>query len=171
MQVFVGAVSVRPKSKLHYAIRGRAYCGSGNGVILGPARTLVADAAKILCCRCFKAVKDAVQEAIHEVMRRRNTAALRVLNRVADALRTPAEIKAEERTMAEIADAIKASPTGRRARSFSEFRLLHAMAVQRDVDARTVGATVGNRSNFDNGLFPPCAADAQGMDNNRQAVA
>lgn len=128
----VGAVSVRPKSKLHYAIHGRAYCGSGDGTILGPARQLVADAAKILCRRCFKAVKTAVQEAIHEVMRRRNTAALRVLNAVADALRTPAEIRAEEATLAEIASAIKTSPSGRRPRSFADLRMLHLGAVERD---------------------------------------
>lgn len=128
----VGAVSVRPKSKLHYALHGRAFCGSGNGVILGPARQLVADAAKILCRRCFKAVKDAVQEAIHEVMRRRNTAALRVLNAVADALRTPAEVKAEEKTLAEIATAIKTTPSGRRPRTFAELRMLHLGAIERD---------------------------------------
>lgn len=128
----VGAVSVRPKSKLHYAIHGRAFCGSGNGTILSPARPLVADAVSILCRRCFKAVRDAVQEAIHEVMRRRNTAALRVLNAVADALRTPAEIRAEENTLAEIATAIRTTPSGRRPRSFADLRMLHLAAIERD---------------------------------------
>lgn len=168
--LMVGNVSTRKNSRLHYAIHGRAYCGAGTGTILGPARTLVADATKILCRRCFKAVKDAVQEAIHEVMRRRNMSALRVLNRLADALRTPAEIRAEERTLAEIAAAIRTGPNGRRARTFAELRMAHTAAVQRDIEARTGSATVGNRSNFDNGQCPPCAADAQGMDDNPAAV-
>lgn len=167
MQVLVGQVSVRSNSKLHYAIHGRAFCGSGNGTILGPARQLVADAAAVLCRRCFKAVRDAVQEAIHEVMRRRNLTALRVLNRLADALRTPAEARAEERTLAEIATAITTAPSGRRPRTFAELRMAHTAAVQRDIEAR---ATVGNRRNFDNGEYPPCAADAAGMDDNAAAV-
>lgn len=128
----VGAVSTRTKSKLHLAVNGRAYCNSGTGTILGPARQLVADAVKILCRRCFKAIRDAVQEAIHEVMRRRNTAALRILNAVADALRTPAEIKAEEKTLAEIATAIRTTPSGRRPRSFADLRMLHLGAIERD---------------------------------------
>lgn len=132
----VGAVSVRPKSKLHLAVNGRSYCGAGSGWLIGPARQLVAEAASILCRRCFKAVREAVQEAIHEVMRRRNLTALRVLNRLADALRSPAEIRAEERTLAEIATAIKTGPSGRRPRTFAELRMAHAAAVQRDVEAR-----------------------------------
>jgi hypothetical protein len=132
MQLLVGQVSVRSKTKLHYAVYGRAYCGAGNGTILGPARQLVADAIGILCRRCVKAVRAAVQEAIHVVMRRRDSLALRVLNRLADALRTPAEIKAEEATLAEIATAIRTSPSGRRPRNFGEFRLMHMAAVERD---------------------------------------
>jgi hypothetical protein len=65
-------------------------------------------------------------------MRRRDTAALRLLNKIADALRTPAEVKAEEKTLAEIETAIKTTPSGRRPRTFADLRLMHIQAIERD---------------------------------------
>lgn len=128
----VGVVSTRSGARLHLNLHGRASCGAGSGWILGPARQLVADAVKILCRRCWRRIKAAVQDAIHVVMRRRDSAALRILNRVADAMLSPAEAKAEENVLAEIESAIKTSPSGRRPRTFAEFRLMHIAAVERD---------------------------------------
>jgi hypothetical protein len=136
MIVLVGRVSTRKNARTHLAVNGLAYCGAGTGRILGPSRTLVADAVAALCGRCVHAIRARVQEAIHAVMRRRDSAALRLLNKVADALRTPAQVKAEEKTLAEIATAIKTTPSGRRPRSLSELRMLHLGAIERDRAAR-----------------------------------
>lgn len=130
--ISVGRVSDRKNARLHLAIGNLAHCGAGNGRINGPSRTLAAEAVTTMCGRCVKAVRARVQDAIHVVMRRRDTAALRLLNAVSDALRTPAEIKAEEKTLAEIATAIKTPPSGRRPRTFAELRMLHLGAVERD---------------------------------------
>jgi hypothetical protein len=132
----VGRVSTRKNARTHLALGNLAHCGAGTGRISGPSRTLVADAVGTLCGRCVHAIRRHVQEAIHAVMRRRDTAALRLLNKIADALRTPAEVKAEEKTLAEIATAIKTTPSGRRPSSLSELRMLHLGAIERDRAAR-----------------------------------
>lgn len=128
----VGRVSTRKNARLHLNINGLAYCGAGNGRINGQPRDLIADAVTTLCGRCVHQIRQRVQDAIHQVMRRRDTAVLRLLNKIADALRTPAEVKAEEKTLAEIATAIKTTPSGRRARTFAELRMLHLGAIERD---------------------------------------
>jgi hypothetical protein len=132
----VGRVTNRKNARTHLAVNGLAHCGAGTGRILGPSRNLVTDAVKTLCGRCVHVIRARVQEAIHVVMRRRDTAALRLLNRIADALRTPAQVKAEEKTLAEIATAIKTTPSGRRPSSLSELRMLHLGAIERDRAAR-----------------------------------
>ena len=132
----VGVVSTRSGARLHLNLHGRASCGAGSCRMIGPARQLVADAVKILCRRCWRRIKAAVAEAIHVVMRRRDSAALRVLNRVADAMLTPAEAKAEENALAEIATAIKTTPSGRKPRTFAELRMLHLGAIERDTAER-----------------------------------
>lgn len=128
----IGNVSTRKNSKLHLALNGLAHCGAGTGKILGPARQLLPDTVKLVCRRCWQRIRAAVQEAIHEVMRRRDSAALRILNRVADAMLSPAEARAEENTLAEIKTAIRTTPSGRSPRSFSELRMLHLRAIERD---------------------------------------
>jgi hypothetical protein len=130
--ISVGRVSTRKNARTHLALGNLAHCGAGTGRISGPSRTLAADAVATLCGRCVHAIRARVQEAIHAVMRRRDTAALRLLNKIADALRTPAEVKAEEKTLAEIETAIKTTPSGRRPRTFADLRLMHIQAIERD---------------------------------------
>ncbi|MDQ7909207.1 hypothetical protein RB614_32265 [Phytohabitans sp. ZYX-F-186] len=134
--VMVGQVSTRKGAKLHLSLNGLAHCGSGNGRIIGPARELTADNTPALCLRCAHRVKAVVQEDIHEVMRRRDQVGLRRLNKLADALLTPAEVKAEEKTIREIEAGLKATAEGRRPRTFAEIRAAHLAAVQRDRMAR-----------------------------------
>lgn len=128
----VGRVSARKYAKLHLNLHGLASCGAGDGRILGPAREITAKVIELLCRRCWKRIRTLVSEAIHEVMRRRDSARLRNLNAVADAMLSPAEAKAEEDTLTEIATAIRTAPSGRRPRTFAELRLMHIAAIERD---------------------------------------
>lgn len=130
--ISVGRVSVRKHSKLHLSLNGLAHCGAGSGRILGPARQLLADSVKLICRRCWPRIKSAVEEAIHEVMRRRDRVRLAILNAVADAMRSPAEIAEEARMLAGIAAGLKANSLGVKPTSLAEMRSAHLAALQRD---------------------------------------
>jgi hypothetical protein len=134
--VQVGKVSTRKGAKLHLALHGLASCGSGTGRILGHARDLITNALPALCRRCVRRIKALVADAIAAVMRRRDSTRLSQLNKVADALATPAERAAEQRILASVAAGLKAGVDGRRARSLAEIREFHLAAVERDRAAR-----------------------------------
>lgn len=128
----IGRVSTRKNGRLHLALNGLAHCGAGTGRILGPAREITAKMLAIVCRRCWRRLKELVSEAIHEVMRRRDRIRLAILNAVADAMRSPAEIANERRMLTDIAAGLKANSLGVKPTSLAEMRSAHLAALQRD---------------------------------------
>jgi hypothetical protein len=55
MHTQVGIVSTRKGARVHVAINGRAYCGAGNGRIIGHSRNINAHDHGKLCRRCARA--------------------------------------------------------------------------------------------------------------------
>jgi hypothetical protein len=93
--ILVGPVTTRRGYRLHLAASGRAHCGAGRGLILGPGEPLQVKHQDTLCRRCIGSIRAAVEDAARTNAAadggRWSETAEQDLAALADALMTPAQ--------------------------------------------------------------------------------
>ncbi len=94
-QILIGAVSTRRHHRLHLAESGRAHCGAGRGLILGAGQPLLAAHEPVLCRRCIRAIRQAVEDASQIAVAAEGSAYhegdVQDLAAIAEALETPTQ--------------------------------------------------------------------------------
>lgn len=109
--ILVGPVTTRRGFRLHLAESGRAHCGAGAGRVLRTA-ALNAGHEPLLCRRCIRAIRQAVEDAARTVAAaegaRWSETAEQDLAALAEALETPAQRLARAQKHAEMVEEIRA---------------------------------------------------------------
>jgi len=135
----VGPVTTRPDARLHLNVFGRAHCGAGTGRVITSRHLELADKPRV-CRRCLRRLSALLLDGIREAMSRYGATAARclaTLNRLYDALRPAAQVRAETTLAARVA-ATMAGPI-RPLSGFGTIAAGHQAAIAADRAARTTG--------------------------------
>lgn len=110
MYTKVGHVTTRRNARLHLAVNGLAYCGAGNGRILGPSRDVAATDRGHLCRRCGKALAQRLRMDRNLVSRRTDRAGRTLTDALGDMIdQTDPLTRADVAALAELASRLTTS--------------------------------------------------------------